>query len=268
MGQHFQERSEAGRGSWVRRIACGPMGNAAAKTESTQNQKGRGRMPQRFLKPGLTTSRKWNKCSWQAQSFYVRILTLVDDFGRYEGDAQLLRSLAFPLNEDIRTPQVQKLCDELQANQLAIFYKVDGKDYVQLTNWTERARSDASRYPCPPNCQPQRSAAFRSVPRPPKSSPSASLSSSPSPKLSLEDAVAGELSQNGEHWKGQLRRILQCDPDYGEAKNQRQWERFFERETDSFAKVLVKKYESNKAEIERIGAYLSKVAMEKGRWPK
>lgn len=148
-------------------------------------------MPQRFLKPGLTTSLKWNACSWQAQSFYVRILTLVDDFGRCEGAATLLRSLAFPLHEDIRTPQVQKLGEELQANQLAVFYKVDGKDYVQLRNWTERARVDVSRYPGPDGKKgkwkdddgPQDSAANGSVPQPPKppSSPSSSSSSKPSP---------------------------------------------------------------------------------------
>ena len=104
-------------------------------------------MPQRFLKPGITTSRKWDSCSWTAQSFYIRLLTLVDDFGRYDGDPVLLRSHAFPLREDIRAQQVQQLCVELQANQLAVFYKADGKDYVQLTNWTERPRADKSRYP-------------------------------------------------------------------------------------------------------------------------
>lgn len=87
--------------------------------------------------------------SWLAQSFYVRLLTLVDDYGRYEADASLLRSHAFPLREDIRAPQVQKLCLELQANQLANFYNVEGKQYLQLTNWTERARAPVSKYPSP-----------------------------------------------------------------------------------------------------------------------
>lgn len=105
-------------------------------------------MPQRFLKPGITTSKKWDSCSWVAQSFYIRLLTLVDDFGRYEADAALLRSMAFPLREDIRTSQVQKLMHELQANQLADFYtNLDGKVYIQLTNWTETPRSNRSRYP-------------------------------------------------------------------------------------------------------------------------
>lgn len=104
-------------------------------------------MPQRILKPGITTSPKWDGSSWMAQSFYIRLLTLVDDFGRYEANINLLRSHAFPLREDMRAPQVQKLCHELQANQLAIFYKVDGKEYLQLTNWTNAPRAEKSKFP-------------------------------------------------------------------------------------------------------------------------
>lgn len=113
-------------------------------------------MPQRFLKPGITSSPKWDSCSWVAQSFYIRLITLVDDFGRFEANASLLRSMAFPLREDIRTPQVQKLMQELQANQLVDFYtNSDGKDYLQVLNWTERPRADHSKFPpFDDNCKP------------------------------------------------------------------------------------------------------------------
>lgn len=104
-------------------------------------------MPQRFLKPGITTSLKWNACTWMAQSFYIRLLTLVDDYGRYEAHPRLLRSLAFPLSEDLRTEQVLALMKELQAQQLAHFYKAGEKEYLQLTGWSERARAETSRYP-------------------------------------------------------------------------------------------------------------------------
>jgi hypothetical protein len=37
---------------------------------------------------------------------------------------------------------------ELQANQLVNFYtNSDGKDYLQVLNWTERPRADSSRFP-------------------------------------------------------------------------------------------------------------------------
>lgn len=106
-------------------------------------------MPQRFLKPGLPSSEKWDGCTWPAQSFYVRLITLVDDFGRYEANMVLLKNNAFPLREDLRTGQVLELCMELHSRQLAFFYKVDEKSYLQLTNWTERPRAETSRYPSP-----------------------------------------------------------------------------------------------------------------------
>lgn len=104
-------------------------------------------MPQRFLKPGITSSERWNACSWQGQSFYIRLITLVDDFGRFEADPRLLRSLAFPLSEVMKSDQVTNLMVELHTVDLANFYRTNGKAFLQLTNWSERARAEGSKYP-------------------------------------------------------------------------------------------------------------------------
>jgi hypothetical protein len=106
-------------------------------------------MPQRFLKPGIRSSKRWDGCTWIVQSFYVRLLTLVDDFGRYEVDDVMLKNEAFPLREDIRAAQVREFLKELEARHLLLSYKVDGKEFLALTQWTERARYN-SRYPQPP----------------------------------------------------------------------------------------------------------------------
>jgi len=108
-------------------------------------------MPQRFLKPGIVASPKWEGCSWMAQSFYVRLITLVDDWGRYEALPMLLRSQAFPIREDVTTDQVKGLIGELERNGLAVFYQHEGKAFLQLTNWTERPRSSRSKFPGPDN---------------------------------------------------------------------------------------------------------------------
>lgn len=148
--------------------------------------KSKTQMPQRFLRPGITTSRCWDACSWQAQSFYIRLITLVDDYGRYDADFALLKSHAFPLREDIRAPQVQKLCEELAANQLADFYKADGKQFVQLKKWQERARSE-SRFPAFDNtCEQMFADVSKCSPPKPSPSPSPSISShKPSPAAAL-----------------------------------------------------------------------------------
>lgn len=109
-------------------------------------------MPQRFLKPGIRTSERFNGCSKQpknSRDLYTMLLTLVDDFGRYEANPRLLKHEAFPLDDDIRTSQVTAWLDEIRASLLAYFYSLDGKAYFALANWTEVPRY-RSKYPEPP----------------------------------------------------------------------------------------------------------------------
>lgn len=105
-------------------------------------------MPQRLLRPGLTTSRHFNKLDWQSQSFYIRLITIVDDYGRCEAEPELLASLCFPFNRDIKCQRIADICQQLTDNGMAIFYQVDGTKFMQLTKWKERTRSE-SRYPAP-----------------------------------------------------------------------------------------------------------------------
>lgn len=143
-------------------------------------------MPQRFLKPGITSSERFNACSWPTQSFYVRLLTLVDDFGRFEGNCKLLRSLAFPICEEVTSQNVETMMAELHLNGLVVFYKANGKPYLQVTNWTERARSDDSKFPQLDNtCEQMFANANKSCGILPSSS-SSSSSSSPPPIVSGE----------------------------------------------------------------------------------
>jgi hypothetical protein len=131
------------RHSWAQCPNCQPVLRSVAGLRVW----GSTNMPQRFLKPGITSSRKWDGCSWMAQSFYIRLITLVDDFGRYEADPMLLRSHAFPLRDDITAQRVTEMCIELQNHGLANFYASNEKQYFQLTNWNERPRAATSKFP-------------------------------------------------------------------------------------------------------------------------
>lgn len=109
-------------------------------------------MPQRFLRPGITNSEAWNAVSWASQSLFIRLLTLVDDFGRYDARPVLLRSHAFPVSETITVEQVEEMCDELTEQRLIQVYSHQGKEYLQIQKWTERARC-ASKFPAPPGSE-------------------------------------------------------------------------------------------------------------------
>ncbi len=110
-------------------------------------------MPQRILRPGLTTSKRFNRCSWPAQSLYARLLTLVDDYGRFEADPQLVDSYAFPFGgPDGQMLTSADICEQMRAladKKLLVLYEIDGKQYLQLTAWKERIRSE-SKCPAPP----------------------------------------------------------------------------------------------------------------------
>lgn len=120
-------------------------------------------MPQRFLRPGITTSDAWNSVSWQAQSLYIRILTLVDDYGRYDGRLPIIHAHCFALRPDITLQETAGFRSELQTLDLIKIYEVEGKEYLQMSKWQERARGP-SKYPDPQGLtehrsEPQRTAA-------------------------------------------------------------------------------------------------------------
>lgn len=108
-------------------------------------------MPQRFLKPGIRTSKRLAKCTRHARLLYVYLITLADDFGRYDGDPQLLRSECFPYDDDVRGSEVEKWVNELSRVGALLHYEVDGSWYVQIQRWKDKARSKLSKYPNPPN---------------------------------------------------------------------------------------------------------------------
>lgn len=107
-------------------------------------------MPQRFLRPGITTSDLWNACSFPAQSLFVRLLTLVDDYGRFDGRASVIHGYCFSLRPEMKTEKVRALIDELCQNGLVQLYMVDDKEFIRILKWSERARG-ASKYPAPPD---------------------------------------------------------------------------------------------------------------------
>lgn len=103
-------------------------------------------MPQRFLRPGITNSELWNGVSWPAQSLFIRLLTLVDDYGRCDGRTPVILGNCFSmwnsLNPDqcCNLQQVEQMLQQLHKKRLVDVYQSEGKTVLQISQWQERLR--------------------------------------------------------------------------------------------------------------------------------
>jgi len=111
-------------------------------------------MPQRFLRPGITNSERWNSVGFDCQSFYIRILTHVDDYGRFDGRPAVLHGHCFSVwNEqnpgnEVNLQQVERMLQQLADKKLVEWYEQDGKKVIQLVQWQERIRENTkSKWP-------------------------------------------------------------------------------------------------------------------------
>lgn len=105
-------------------------------------------MPNQMFREGLVDSEQVNYLSDSAFRFFVHLMLVADDAGRYDGRAEVLRARLFPASSR-RVNDVRKMIEENQAQRLLLCYSVDGKPYVQLVKWQRRGNSQRSKYPAP-----------------------------------------------------------------------------------------------------------------------
>lgn len=113
-------------------------------------------MPNRIIRESILTSRAVNQLSDAAELFYRRLQSVVDDYGRFEADPDILRARVYPLQLDrhSRANVCQMLADvsnmlTTDGQPLVLVYEVGGRKYLQISHFGQRTRTD-SRYP-PPN---------------------------------------------------------------------------------------------------------------------
>lgn len=146
-------------------------------------------MPQRLLRPGIRQSKRWARVGYFERVLYVALVTLVDDFGRYESDPELIRSEAFPFGDPngdiIAVPTIDGAMLTLASKDLILLYEFEGKRYLQMTRWQERARSE-SKWPDPKNCVLLTfdSSCQQMIASPPQPKPQPSSSPKPAPEPS------------------------------------------------------------------------------------
>lgn len=107
-------------------------------------------MPSRILREGILSSERVDKLEWKEEVFYRRLMSIVDDFGRFEANEQLLKARCYPLRLDsVRTADITRWMAACQKAGLLVGYTANGKRYLQLLDFNQTRRT-ASKFPEPP----------------------------------------------------------------------------------------------------------------------
>lgn len=107
-------------------------------------------MPNRILREGILTSERVAKLNWAEEVFYRRLMSVVDDFGRYFAAPKLLRAACFPLQIDsVSDRDVEKWLAACQGARLVTVYTVADKRCLQLLDFRQQVRAKVSKFPAP-----------------------------------------------------------------------------------------------------------------------
>ena len=104
-------------------------------------------MPTRYLKPGIRDSETIDELSAEAEVLFYRLLVTVDDFGRFDGRASMVKAACFPIKDSVNATKCKKWLEELAAARLIDLYEVDGKPYLQARKWDNTPRAKESKFP-------------------------------------------------------------------------------------------------------------------------
>ena len=109
-------------------------------------------MPNRILREGIIESEAVNSLSPPAEILFRRLMSKVDDFGRYHGHPQLVLAACYPLQlARISLTNVSEMIAECAQAGLIQLYEINSKKYLEIRNFGQRTRCD-SKFPAP--CSP------------------------------------------------------------------------------------------------------------------
>lgn len=108
-------------------------------------------MPNRIIREGILTSPKLARLGWPEEVFYRRLLSVVDDFGRYYADAGMLRAACYPrqLNKvsDSDVGKWLRACGD--AALVRVYPAEDGESYLEVVKFDQQVRAKKSKFPEP-----------------------------------------------------------------------------------------------------------------------
>ena len=106
-------------------------------------------MPNRILREGVLTSPRVAKLNWPDEVFYRRLMSVVDDFGRYYADPGMLRAACYPRQlSKVSDSDIEKWLACVQKAALVRVYEAqDSERYLELLDFRQQVRAKESKFP-------------------------------------------------------------------------------------------------------------------------
>jgi hypothetical protein len=130
-------------------------------------------VPTRLLREGIVDSEAVNRLSWPAEVFYRRLMSVVDDFARFDARPAVLRSRLYPLKIDaVREADISRWIAECETAGLIALYactraggarwitageksgpdlSADERPYILFHKFDQQVRAKVSKFPAPPD---------------------------------------------------------------------------------------------------------------------
>jgi len=107
-------------------------------------------MPTRMVRDGILSSERIALLNWAEEVFYRRLMSVVDDYGRFSAHFSLIRAACYPLKlEKVSDSDVGKwLLATEKAGLVRVYPATDGKRYLEIQDFGQRVQSK-SKYPAP-----------------------------------------------------------------------------------------------------------------------
>lgn len=108
-------------------------------------------MPSRMIREGWLESHRIDALDAAAERFFLRLCLKADDYGRFHATPQILKSLLFPMKEDLRSTDMSRFLVDCEKAGLVRCYDHSGKPFVEVLRFDQRMRSKSSKFPAPPD---------------------------------------------------------------------------------------------------------------------
>lgn len=106
----------------------------------------------RTIKPDFFQSEAVARLSFLAALTWIGLWTQSDDAGKFRDSPRVIKGVLWSLRDDVTLKDVEAALDELANEARIVRYEVDGKRYLQVTNWAEHqkiSKPTPSRLPNP-----------------------------------------------------------------------------------------------------------------------